>query len=1514
GSAVSWGSLNTDTTWVQEELYEVVSLQATSTAFTAVRRNGSIVTWGDLSRGGQRQSQLHGVRQVQASLTAFAALLEDGSLATWGHLAGQDLESHRQDVCVRSISASNHAFAAILQDGSILAWGSVNFDGDCSNVRMQLQGVQRIQATRAAFAAILADGSVVTWGNRDAGGDSSSVQTKLCDVQHTQATQGAFAAVLGDMSAVSWGDEGYGGDDSEVQKQLQGVQHIQASYAALLHNGSVVTWGSSESGGDSSSVQNQLNNVQEIQATNDSFAAILSDGSVVTWGNSFSGGNSDSVQDQLQNVQAIQATRSAFAALCGDGSIVTWGLDSAGGDSSFARETMQPPAGRKRKLELKAFSEQRTRSDGMTPLHCAARSSSVEALQILLRLDATVDRQDSNSWAPLHHAVDAGQLPLVEVLLEARAPIDQLTTCWAPLHFAVVKGYTKIVELLSKRGADMNARTAQEDASTPLHFAAAGGEGRVIGLLQRGGATPNLTLEGGWTPLHVAALLNKKEVIKVIIRGKADPQQPLAADGITALHIAIAAKHEEIVTQLLKAYADSEAKMTGAVTALHLAAATGHTAPAKALLSCRAFVDANRTCDQATALTLAAEHGFADVAQVLLQAGAQANFRRVDGVAPLHLAAGLGNAALCKALLQARAHCSIQVDDGIRRSSHYTKVGGETPLHFAAEGGYEQAVAVLLEAQAELDRPSTDGRTPIHMAAYTGHATVCQLLLEARTPPDITMPKGWTALHLAAHRGFGEVIDVLITGGASVDAATDDGWTPLFMAAKEDQEDAADRLVRAGAQPSTATAAAAKTTLGPLARTVTSVLGEIARGCGCLGELGFLMQFRVRRRTDLRQLVKQSHWDAALTLLRAKHGATLLKHGTAAITSAGEARVWEAVLLLWSAVADATGHEAAANAAISALCKSSQWQLAAACLVDGRISSQDVAFGLAGYGAAIAACGNAAAWSHAVEVLDALHAKRVAPNSLCYSAAIAACGKSYEWQLCLELLQQALQGRPSAAERCRRTLGALQALQVAQQWEQAVALLASSWRIMRNDLLPAVLEACARSAAWRATLQLLGSDRTSEDALLALRACARSTQWQECLHLYHDTADERMAAEAHTTLLSALTNAQAWRHSLRVFASLSSRQLRADEGVAHVLRALGMARQWNEALELLHSSQCQSDDWCLSAAVWACQVAGATDVASELLSQRLEQERASRRKRKEVRLLEHLEQTAVRDCPASVISCLEQFATENSWLKVAGGEKAKVLEAAVRPTDRVLEIGAYVGYSALRLSLLRDGRQQVRAIEADPINAAVAQEVLHLAGVMESVQLRVGRACDWLASGCLDAVDVLILDHRGTVYHEDLAHAEPLLSEGARVLADNVLHPGAPMFLLAVQDRYEVEVHVLKEFGMPEVEDWLLVCTPKTWPVEPSKSDYASLKFAEMRRWAVEVNRLCHQSQTGYVEWRSLQSRMRPVLMASLATLDSPHPGAEKGTTTGEVEDSGNELWPRLYNNYDASAPRALAH
>ena len=61
-------------------------IQATSTAFAAIRGDGSVVTWGDVEAGGDSssvQGQLKDVHQIQASSWAFAAILFDGSIVTW---------------------------------------------------------------------------------------------------------------------------------------------------------------------------------------------------------------------------------------------------------------------------------------------------------------------------------------------------------------------------------------------------------------------------------------------------------------------------------------------------------------------------------------------------------------------------------------------------------------------------------------------------------------------------------------------------------------------------------------------------------------------------------------------------------------------------------------------------------------------------------------------------------------------------------------------------------------------------------------------------------------------------------------------------------------------------------------------------------------------------------------------------------------------------------------------------------------------------------------------------------------------------------------------------------------------------------------------------------------------------------------------------------------------------------------------------------------------------------------
>lgn len=68
---------------------------------------------------------------------------------------------------------------------------------------------------------------------------------------------------------------------------------------------------------------------------------------------------------------------------------------------------------------------------------------------------------------------------------------------------------------------------------------------------------------------------------------------------------------------------------------------------------------------------------------------------------------------------------------------------------------------------------------------------------------------------------------------------------------------------------------------------------------------------------------------------------------------------------------------------------------------------------------------------------------------------------------------------------------------------------------------------------------------------------------------------------------------------------------------------------------------------------------------------------------------------------------------------------------------------------------------------------------------------------------------------------------------------------------------------------MPNIEDWLFVCTPKTSPLRGAKPRLAS-SGAALRQWATEVNRLCHESKFGPVDWKEFQERLRPMLLDML--------------------------------------------
>ena len=70
---------------------DVTALQATTSAFAALRADGSVVTWGDLQNGGDSStvaSKLNGTNDVielASTQSAFAARRADGSVVSRGN-------------------------------------------------------------------------------------------------------------------------------------------------------------------------------------------------------------------------------------------------------------------------------------------------------------------------------------------------------------------------------------------------------------------------------------------------------------------------------------------------------------------------------------------------------------------------------------------------------------------------------------------------------------------------------------------------------------------------------------------------------------------------------------------------------------------------------------------------------------------------------------------------------------------------------------------------------------------------------------------------------------------------------------------------------------------------------------------------------------------------------------------------------------------------------------------------------------------------------------------------------------------------------------------------------------------------------------------------------------------------------------------------------------------------------------------------------------------------------------
>lgn len=193
------------------------------------------------------------------------------------------------------------------------------------------------------------------------------------------------------------------------------------------------------------------------------------------------------------------------------------------------------------------------------------------------------------------------------------------------------------------------------------------------------------------------------------------------------------------------------------------------------------------------------------------------------------------------------------------------------------------------------------------------------------------------------------------------------------------------------------------------------------------------------------------------------------------------------------------------------------------------------------------------------------------------------------------------------------------------------------------------------------------------------------------------------------------------------------------------------------------------------------------------------------------------------DAAITVLESIERWVElGETWLKLAGGEKAIVLDRLVdaRRPRLLVEIGFYVGYSSTRMARrLRAWGGRLVSIEVDPVHAAIGQVSVVLAGLSDVVDVWVGHSAE-VVPRLLDefgpgSVDMAFFDQKGTLYHMDLAKFEclGLVADGCLVVADNVIKPGAPRFLwdLHHSPSWDLQVVSLREYSSEAIEDWMSV-------------------------------------------------------------------------------------------------------